>query len=97
MTPFDSATNVGKKLYRFLPIDLVLKERLDAAGMAAEIVAPTLIVAAANDEIIPYENTDNLVRSFTNAEVEFVSLSNSGHNTVHLHPDYKRTIAAFMK
>ena len=96
ITPFDSAVNVGKKFYPFFPIDLILQERLDAASMASEITIPTLIIAAADDHIIPYESTDNLVKAFTKTEVEFVSLS-GGHNSVHLDPDYKKTIAGFMK
>ena len=96
VTPFDSAVNVGKKFYPFLPIELILQERLDAAGMAPAITIPTLIVAAADDEIIPSESTENLVKAFVKTEVEFVSLS-GGHNSVHLDPDYKRTIAAFMQ
>lgn len=97
VTPFDSAVNVGRTFYPFLPIDLILQERLDAAGMAAEITIPTLIVAAADDEIIPSENTENLLKAFVKTEVEFVSLEGTGHNTVQLHPDYKRTIATFMR
>lgn len=97
VTPFDSAANVGKKIYPFLPIELILKERLDAAGMAPEITIPTLIVAAADDEIIPSENTGNLVKAFGKTDVEFVSLEGTGHNTVQLHPDYKRVIAGFMR
>jgi len=31
------------------------------------------------------------------AEVKVVTLSDAGHKTVHLHPDYKKIIAAFMK
>ncbi|MGB5964625.1 MAG: alpha/beta hydrolase [Sulfurimonadaceae bacterium] len=97
VTPFDSAVNVGKKFYPFFPIDLILQERLDAAGMASEITIPTLIVAAADDEIIPSESTGNLLKAFANTEVEFVSLEGTGHNTVQLHPDYKKTIAGFIR
>ncbi|MEN8146698.1 MAG: alpha/beta hydrolase [Campylobacterota bacterium] len=95
VTPFDSAVNVGKKFYPIFPIDLILQERLDAAGMAPEITIPTLIVAAADDEIIPSESTENLVKAFTKTEVAFVSLS-GGHNSVHLDPEYKSTITAFI-
>lgn len=97
VTPFDSAVNVGKKLYWFFPMGLILQERLDSAGRAAKITTDTLIIAAANDRIIPYENTHNLVQAFSKIRVEVVTLSNTGHNTVHLHPDYKKIIATFMK
>jgi len=97
VTPFDSAVNVGKKIYWFFPMDLLLKERLDSAGMAAKIAAETLIIAAENDRIIPYENTHNLAQAFGSTEVEVTTLSDTGHNTVHLHPDYRQIITAFMR
>ncbi len=97
VTPFDSAVNVAKKLYWFFPMDLILQERLDSAGRAANITTDTLIIAAANDRIIPYENTHNLVHAFSKTQIEVEILRDTGHNTVHLHPDYKKIIAAFMK
>lgn len=97
VTPFDSAVSVGKKLYPFFPIGLILREKLDSAGRAAEITADTLIIAAADDEIIPYEHTQNLIDAFSRAQVQMASLGEAGHNTVHLHPVYRKTIAAFMK
>lgn len=97
VTPFDSAVNVGKKLYKFFPMDLIVKERLDSAGRAAKITTDTLIIVAADDRIIPYENTQNLIDSFKHREVEVVRLSDVGHNTVHHHPDYKKVIASFMR
>ena len=97
ITPFDSAVNVGKKLYRFFPMDLIVKERLDSVERAAMITTDTLVIVAANDRIIPYENTKNLIQSFKKTRVEVAKLSNTGHNTVHHHPDYKKIIAAFMK
>jgi len=97
VTPFDSAVNVGKKIYWFFPIDLILKERLDSAGRATDITTDTLIIVAANDRIIPYENTDNLIQAFNKTEPEIATLDDVGHNTVHLHPDYQKIITAFMR
>ncbi len=97
ITPFDSALNVSKKLYWFFPMGLILQERLDSAGRATEISADTLIVAAADDRIIPYENTRNLAKAFTKAQVQIASFNDTGHNTVHLHPGYPKVIAEFMR
>jgi len=97
VTPFDSAVNVGKKLYWLFPIELILRERLDSAGRAAEITTDTLVIVAGNDRIIPYENTHNLIQAFIKTGVEVAILSDRGHNTVHMHPDFRKTIAAFMK
>jgi hypothetical protein len=97
VTPFDSAVSVGRKIYPFLPMGLIVRERLDSAGRAEKITAPTLIVAAGDDEIIPSGSTRNLEDAFTGGNAVSVSLSGVGHNSVQLHPDYKRTVAAFMR
>lgn len=97
VTPFDSAVNVGKNMYWFFPIELIMKERLDSAGRADKITTDTLIIAAANDRIIPYQHTHNLAKAMNKTQVELVTLENTGHNTVHRHPDYKKVITAFMK
>ena len=97
VTPFDSAVNVGKKLYWLFPMEFILRDRLDSVGRADKIRADTLIIAAGNDMIIPYSHTHNLAQAFSQTEVEFVTLSDRGHNSVHLHPDYRKIIAAFME
>ncbi|TNF43925.1 MAG: alpha/beta hydrolase [Epsilonproteobacteria bacterium] len=97
VTPFDSAVNVGKKIYRVFPIGLIVKEKLDSASKAPNITTETLIVVAANDRIIPYENTQNLVESFKKEWIKVVTLNNVGHNSVHHHPNYKKNIKAFMR
>jgi len=97
ITPFDSAVNVAKKYYWFFPIDLILKERLDSAGRAANITADTLILAAADDRIIPHRCTLDLIKAFRKTRVEAVTLENTGHNTVHLHPNYNKIITSFMR
>ncbi len=97
VTPFDSAMNVGKKIYWFFPMGFILTERLDSLERAGDITTDTLIIVAGNDRIIPYENTQNLIQSFNKTEVKVATLDNTGHNTVHLHPDYKKIITAFIK
>ena len=97
VTPFDSAVNVGKKIYWFFPIGFILKERLDSVERAAVITSATLVIVAANDRIIPKENTYNLIKSFSKIDVKVATFSNTGHNTVHHHPDYNKAISAFMK
>ena len=97
VTPFDSAASVAKYLYPFFPTSLIIQEKLDSVGRASEITADTLIVAAAEDEIIPSKNTDNLAKAFNKKQLQMALLSEAGHNTVHLHPAYEKTIKEFMR
>ena len=97
VTPFDSAESIAKRFYPFFPMGLILQEKLDSVGRAAEITENVLIIAAADDEIIPYKNTQNLAKAFGKEQLQLVSISETGHNTVHLHPAYERTIKKFMR
>ena len=97
VTPFDSAVSVAKKHYWFFPMDLILKEQLDSVARAAMITTDTLIIVAGNDRIIPNDNIHNLTEAFTKTRVEIATLSDTGHNTVHIHPDYRKIIAAFIR
>jgi len=97
VTPFDSAAEVAKQFYPYLPVSLILRERLDAAAMAPEVTARTLIIAAGDDEFIPEENSRSLEKAFVNTEAQYLSVGGAGHNTIQLHPDYRAAVAAFMR
>jgi pimeloyl-ACP methyl ester carboxylesterase len=97
VTPFDSAVNVARRLYPLFPVALIVRERYDSLGRAAKITAPTLVIAAGSDEIIPEESTRNLVRAFPPARLRFEILPETGHNTLQLHPDYYRLLTAFVR
>jgi pimeloyl-ACP methyl ester carboxylesterase len=97
VTPFDSAVNVGRKLYPFFPMGLIVRDRYDSAGRAGKIKAKTLIIAAGSDGIIPNENTLALVRAFPEKQLQFETLPETSHNTLHFHPDYDRLLSEFME
>jgi pimeloyl-ACP methyl ester carboxylesterase len=97
VTPFDSALNVGRKLYPFFPMRLIVRDRYDALVRAGRVEAQTLVVAAGSDEIIPRENTLALVRALPQARLRFETLPDTGHNSLHFHPDYDRLLFAFMQ
>lgn len=96
ITPFDSAVSVAKKLYPFFPMGLIVRDRYDSAARAAKISAPVLIIAAGNDEIIPPENTRSLARAFPEKQLRFELLPATGHNDLHLYPDYDRLLSNFI-
>ncbi len=96
IAPMDSIINVAKKHYAFFPVELLLKERFDSLSRVGDIKSETLIVATKDDEVVSYENSKNLAKAFRDVELQFVSLSSVGHNSVHLHPGYKKIIRDFM-
>jgi dipeptidyl aminopeptidase/acylaminoacyl peptidase len=61
ITPYDSVLALAKRRFRTMPIDYVLRHRFESVKYAAELKAPTYVLRAAVDDIIPHSHTDLLV------------------------------------
>jgi pimeloyl-ACP methyl ester carboxylesterase len=88
VTPFESLAAVGARHYRILPVRLLLRDRFDSAAYAPAITAPTLLLAAADDTIIPPEHAAALLRAFPPGLATLEVLEGVDHNTIHLSPAY---------
>jgi pimeloyl-ACP methyl ester carboxylesterase len=86
---------VGKRHYPFLPVSLLLKHRFDSVSLAPKITAPLLCLAASRDSIIPPDHAKLLYDAWTGPK-RWVALEEAGHNTVDSHPNYWRSINAFL-
>jgi pimeloyl-ACP methyl ester carboxylesterase len=95
VTPFDSMVEVGKRHYPFLPVSFLLRHRFDSISLAPKMTAPLLCMAASRDSIIPAEHAKLLFDAWGGPK-RFVSLEEAGHNTVHAHPNYWRSINQFL-
>jgi pimeloyl-ACP methyl ester carboxylesterase len=95
VTPFDSMTAVGKRHYPYLPVSLLLRHRFDSLSRAANITAPLLCVVATRDSIIPPEHAKLLYDAWAGPK-RWVALEDAGHNTADSHPNYWRSISAFL-
>jgi len=96
ITPFDSAVNIAKEVYWFLPVSLLMTEKYDAASHAVEVSAKVLIVAAGDDHIVSSQRTEALVEAFGATEVRLETMEETGHNTVQLHRQYDKIIGSFI-
>ncbi|MEA3194067.1 MAG: uncharacterized protein QOD26_2400 [Betaproteobacteria bacterium] len=94
-TPFDSLVQVAKRHYPFLPVGLLLKHRFDSISRAPKITAPLLCLVATRDSIIPPEHAKLLYDAWAGPK-RWVALEEAGHNTVDAHPNYWRSINAFL-
>ena len=57
ITPYDSIENVAQEKFPFFPVSLLLTEKYNSVGRAHLISAPTLIVTAEHDRVIPARRT----------------------------------------
>jgi len=81
LVPFDSLLSVAQKAMPWLPVNLLLHDRWDAAAEAPNIRAPTTIVAAEFDAVVPLVHARTLHRAFQGEVAELVVASDLDHNT----------------
>ncbi len=81
LVPFDSLLAVARGAMPWLPVDLLLLDRWDAAAEAPRVQVPTTIVAAAFDQVVPSRHAEALHRAFQPGVAELILVSDLDHNT----------------
>lgn len=61
ITPYDSILAIAKRRFRVMPIEYMLRHRFESIKYAPSLKAPTYVLRAASDDVVPHENTDLLV------------------------------------
>ena len=97
VTPFDSIEAVAARHYPLVPVGLLLQDKYRSDRAAPRVGAPTLLIAAERDEVIPRANTDALLSSFRPGVASLVVLPVDGHNAVEGFPGYLPLLQAFLE
>ncbi|HMO12958.1 MAG TPA: hypothetical protein PKD64_07625 [Pirellulaceae bacterium] len=97
ITPFDSLVSLAQRSFPYLPVGWLLKERYESYRVAPKIRVPTLILVAADDEIIAARQVQRLVDSFTEVTPAVKVIENAGHNSISAYPEFWRTIFQFVE
>jgi dienelactone hydrolase len=61
ITPYDSILALAKRKFRVMPIEYLLRHRFESIKFAPSLKAPTYVLRAASDDIVPHSHTDQLV------------------------------------
>ena len=88
ITPYDSVLAIAAARFPYLPVGWLLLDRYESSRHAARVTAPTLIVAAENDEVIPRASTERLLAHFRPGIATLKVIPNGDHNSVSDQPDY---------
>ena len=88
VTPYNSLQELAARQYRYFPVSWLLKDKFESWRYAPRITAPTLIVAAEHDEMIPRASTEALYRRFLPGIATMKSLHGVGHNSISGSPEY---------
>lgn len=93
VTPYDSLASLAAGQFPYFPVRWLLRDRYDSVRYAPQITAPTLIVAAEHDEVIPAHSTARLLAHFAKGVATHKVIAGTGHNTVSDSPAYTQALA----
>lgn len=82
VTPFNSLQELASQQFPYLPVRWLLRDKFESWRYAGHVTAPTLVVAAEHDEVIPRWSTEKLCAHFRTGVVSLKVLPNTSHNTI---------------
>jgi pimeloyl-ACP methyl ester carboxylesterase len=88
VTPYDSLVDPAAQQYPHVPVRLLALDRFDSWKYAPKVTAPTRIIVAEDDEIIPRSSTERLRTRFSKEIVSEVVVPGVGHNSISDSPNY---------
>lgn len=88
VTPFDSILGIAARQFPVFPVRWLLQDTYDAKRHAPRVKAPTLVLAAGQDEVIPAWSTRRLLSRFTPGTATYQAIDGVGHNTIAQSPAY---------
>ena len=92
VTPYDRLADPAIAHFPFLPVTWILRDKYESGSYAPKVTAPTLILAAAEDELIPHESTERLHSRFRPG-VSKLTLLSGDHNSISADPRYLPLLA----
>lgn len=65
ITPYDSILAIAKRRFRVMPIQYMLRHRFESIKYAPSLKAPTYVLRALEDDVVPHSHTDQLVQKLS--------------------------------
>ena len=76
----------------FVPVGWMLRDKFESDRHAAKVTAPTLLIAAEKDEVIPRASTERLHGRFAGGVATLGVIAGADHNFPDNHPAYLRLL-----
>jgi pimeloyl-ACP methyl ester carboxylesterase len=86
VTPFDSLAALARELYWWAPVGLLLRHRMPTLEFVRGALAPTAVIVADRDEVVPARRSTPLRRAVSN--LVFARTIDARHNDLYDHPDF---------
>lgn len=97
VTPYDSLQELAVRQFPYLPVRWLLRDKFESWQYASRITAPTLIVAAEYDEVIPRSSTEQLHTRFAKGVASLKVIPRTGHNTISDSRQYLELLRAHLR
>lgn len=88
VTPYDSLQDLAARQFPWFPVRWLLMDKYDSGRHAPRIAAPTTLIVAGDDEIIPRDSSEQLHRRFPGGKASLIVIPRTRHNTVSDSPLY---------
>ena len=88
VTPYDSLQQLAAQQFPYFPVRWLLLDKFESSKYAERVTAPTLIIAAEHDEVIPRASTEILYEHFRAGVASLRVIAGTGHNTISESPEY---------
>jgi uncharacterized protein len=88
VTPYDSLRAVAQQHYPWLPIRWLLNDTFEAASWAPQVRAPTTILLAGRDRVVPAERGRALAAAFAPGQATVVEFPDANHVSIEQAPGF---------
>jgi dipeptidyl aminopeptidase/acylaminoacyl peptidase len=95
ITPYDSILAIAKRRFRAMPIEYILRHRFESIKYAPSLTAPTYVLRAESDDVIPHSHTDQLVAKLSQLKGDDI-IPGSDHLNIPYLEGTQTRIAAFL-
>jgi len=95
ITPYDSILAIAKRRFRVMPIEYMLRHRFESIKYAPSLKAPTYVLRASEDDVVPHSHTDQLVGKLATL-VGDDTVPNSDHMNIPYLEATQALIASFL-
>lgn len=95
LTPYTALPEVAARVFTWLPVRLLMRDKFDSASRAAEVKVPVLVIHGTDDEVIPFDLGQALAGKFNAGH--FVQIPGGHHNDLWDRPEVVREVMRFVQ
>ncbi|MGY0799862.1 alpha/beta hydrolase [Lysobacter sp. A286] len=88
VTPYNSLLELATERFKLFPTRLLLQDKYESWRYVSQLQAPTTIIIAGHDRIIPNESSRRLADTFPAGVVTVVKIAEANHNNLSDSPEY---------